>query len=206
MKLDVAKINNVFVVNMWGKAFSGFSKGTLNTAFADMSADYFASKGCEVKRTNVWEAYDVDEEIGKYQWADLVVYQSPTNWMGMGWEAKKWADEVWTAGMDGRLCHMDGRHRATPDDGYGSGGSLEGKAYMLSLTFNAPKGAFDRDDQYLFQGKSVDDLWYPFHMNNRFFAIDKVPDSTFVSYDVVKNPTVEEDFNRYKAHLAKLFP
>mmetsp|Transcript_25710 Transcript_25710/g.102607 ORF Transcript_25710/g.102607 Transcript_25710/m.102607 type:complete len:127 (+) Transcript_25710:454-834(+) len=126
--------------------------------------------------------------------------------MGMGWEAKKWADEVWTTGMGGTLCKMDGRHRDAPDDGYGTGGCLGGAQYMLSLTFNAPKGAFDRPDQYLFQGKSVDDLWFPFHMNQRFFALTQVPDSTFASYDVVKNPTIEADFKRFKTHLATLFP
>jgi modulator of drug activity B len=41
---------------------------------------------------------------------------------------------------------------------------------MLSLTFNAPKEAFDGPDQYLFQGRSVDDLLLPMHMNFRFFG------------------------------------
>ena len=77
---------------------------------------------------------------------------------------------------------------------------------MLGLTFNAPKGSFDRPNEYLFKGKSVDDLWFPFHCNNRFFALEQVPDSTFASFDVMKNPTIEEDHKRYKEHLAKLFP
>ena len=43
------------------------------------------------------------------------------------------------------------------------------KKYMLSLTFNAPKEAFNNVNEYLFQGKNVDDLFFPMHMNFRFF-------------------------------------
>lgn len=199
-------IKKVWIVNLWGKAFKGFSKGELNASFCDLAKEYFKSKGCEIKTTKVSEDYTVPEELEKHKWADLIVFQSPTNWMGLPWEAKKWADEVWTAGMDGSLCNMDGRHRETPEDNYGTGGTLQGTKYMLSLTFNAPKGSFERESEYLFGGKSVDDLWFPFHVNCRFFAMEQVPGSTFASYDVVKNPTIAEDHQRFKEHLVTLFP
>ena len=157
--MNLSNVNKVFIVNLWGKSFSGFSKGELSNSFCALAEDFFTSKGCEIKRTNVADEYDVEEELKKYKWADVVFYQSPTNWMGMPWEAKKWADEVWTPGMSGALCNGDGRSSKTPEDGYGTGGTLEGTSYLLSLTFNAPKGSFDRSDQYLFEGKSVDDLW-----------------------------------------------
>ena len=51
--------------------------------------------------------------------------------------------------------------RSDPGSQYGAGGTLEGKKYMLSLTFNAPREAFDDPNQYLFQGKGVDDLFFP---------------------------------------------
>ena len=123
----------------------------------------------------------------------------------MPWEAKKYADDVWTAGMDGRLCKGDGRHRETPEDDYGTGGTLTDTRYMLSLTFNAPKGSFDRSDQVLFKGRSVDDLWFPFHANQKFFGMQQVPGSTFASFDVMKNPTIEEDHQRFKELLGNLF-
>lgn len=205
--MKLTEINKVYIVNLWGKSFDGFSKGQLNKTLCRAAEEFFKSKGCEIKTTNVAEDdYKVDEELEKYQWADVIFYQSPTNWMGMGWEAKRWADFVWTQGMGGALCNMDGRHRDTPQDGYGTGGTLKGKVYLLSMTFNAPKGAFDRPDQYLFQGKSVDDLWFPFHCNNRFFGLEKIPGSTFATFDVVKNPSVEADLPRFKDHLAKVFP
>jgi len=71
------------------------------------------------------------------------------------------------------------------------------------LTFNAPKEAFDDPDQYLFQGRSVDDLLFPMHMNFRFFGME--PIETFACHDVMKNPDIDNDFARFEAHLNKHF-
>ena len=46
---------------------------------------------------------------------------------------------------------------------------------------------------------------FPFHANNKFFAMNKIPHSTFAAFDVMKNPKIERDHERFKAHLAKLF-
>jgi len=197
-------VKKVLIVNLWGKSFSGFSKGQLNKSFCDMAEQFYLEKGCEIKTTRVAEDYNVEDELAKYQWADLILYQSPVNWMGMSWEAKKYADEVWTTGMGGQLCNGDGRSKEAPEDNYGTGGTLNAK-YILSLTLNAPKGSFDRPDQTLFEGKSVDDLWFPFHCNQKFFGLEQVPDSTFGSFDVMKNPVIEEDHERFLAHLQKLW-
>ena len=70
---------------------------------------------------------------------------------------------------------------------------------MLSLTFNAPQDAFDDESQYLFQGKSVDDLLFPAHMNFRFFGMTPLP--TFASMDVMKNPQIAQDFQAFDEHL-----
>ena len=70
---------------------------------------------------------------------------------------------------------------------------------MLSLTFNAPEVAFKNPEQYLFQGRGVDDLFMPTHMNFRFF--DMQPLETFVCYDVMKNPDTENDKQRFREHL-----
>jgi putative NADPH-quinone reductase len=71
------------------------------------------------------------------------------------------------------------------------------------LIINAPKNAFDDPDQDLFRGRSVDDLFFPMHMNFRFFAMQ--PLDTFVCYDVLKNPDIENDLVRFEAHLSKHF-
>ena len=75
---------------------------------------------------------------------------------------------------------------------------------MLSVTFNAPKDSFNNPDLPFFQGAGVDDLFLPTHLNFRFFGME--PLETFVCYDVMKNPDVENDFVRFDAHLEKLFP
>ena len=70
---------------------------------------------------------------------------------------------------------------------------------MLSLTFNAPEESFNDPKEYLFQGKSVDDLFFPLHMNFRFFGME--PLQTFACYDVMKNAQFEDDLRRFRLHL-----
>ena len=80
-------------------------------------------------------------------------------------------DQVYTAGMDGRLCAGDGRSREDESKQYGSAGTLTGKKYMLSITYNAPREAFDDPDQAFFGGRGVDDLFWPMHLNFKFFGM-----------------------------------
>lgn len=176
-----------------------FSPGKLNAAFTDAAHDILSGKGHQVRVVNVGETVEVATELANHQWADSILLQSPVNWMGVPWPFKKYMDEVYTAGMDGTLCNGDGRHSDAPEDNYGSGGTLGGKTYMLSLTFNAPGKAFNNADEYLFQGKSVDDLFFPMHMNFRFFDMKPLP--TFASFDVMKNPQIDADMARFRDHL-----
>lgn len=181
-----------------------FSTGQLNNTLVQQAQRKLESKGHSVRVVRTAEEYDVEQELENHQWADLILLQSPVNWMGLPWSAKKYMDEVYTAGMGGALCTGDGRTAEEPKKNYGSGGTLNGKKYMLSLTFNAPVESFEEPDEYLFQGKSVDDLWFPMHMNFRFFGMESLP--TFACYDVMKNPEVENDFERFEAHLDAHFP
>ncbi|MEM8550585.1 MAG: NAD(P)H-dependent oxidoreductase [Verrucomicrobiota bacterium] len=194
-------MKNVFIIN--AHEYYPFSKGKLNQALVDLARDNLAAKGYEIQLTTMKDDYDPDAEVVKHQWADVIIVQSPVNWMGMPWSFKKYMDLVYTAGMDGRLCAGDGRTRRDPTKQYGQGGTLEGKRYLISLTFNAPKDSFDDPGQFLFEGKSVDDLMFPLHLNFRFFAME--PLETFACYDVMKNPDIEGDFARFRAHLDKLF-
>ena len=178
-----------------------FSEGRLNAALTEHAIAIASEKGYEVLQTVSAENYNVDEELEKHQWADLIMLQTPVNWMGAPWSFKKYMDEVYSAGMSGALCQGDGRTSAEPKKHYGAGGTLTGKYYMLSLTFNAPEEAFNHEGEYLFRGKSVDDLWLPMHMNFRFFGM--TPLETFACHDVMKNPQVEEDFKRFVDHLDK---
>ena len=176
-----------------------FSPGALNTTLIDLATKTLAEKGYEIQVTTMKDDYDVEEEIQKHLWADIVILQTPVNWMGVSWSFKRYMDYVYSAGMDGRLCNGDGRSRKDASKQYGTGGTLTDKKYMLSLTFNAPQESFGHEDQLFFEGKSVDDLFWPMHLNFKFFGME--PLETFVCFDVLKNPQIEKDFVRFEEHL-----
>ena len=182
---------------------SDFSSGTLNRSLVEKASSLLEQKGYELRQQNVLEDWDTEEELANHQWADVVLLQTPVNWMGVPWRFKQYMDDVYSAGMAGQLCDGDGRSRSDPSKQYGAGGTLTGKKYMLSLTFNAPRDAFEDEHQYPFQGKSVDDLFFPMHMNFRFFVME--PLETFACYDVLKNPDIENDFQRFEAHVEQQF-
>ncbi len=182
---------------------SDFSGGRLNRSLVEKANSVLERRGFELRNRDMLRDWDVAEELDNYQWADVILLQTPVNWMGVPWRFKQYMDEVYSAGMAGQLCDGDGRTRSDPAKQYGSGGTLSGKKYMLSLTFNAPRDAFDDESQFLFQGKSVDDLFFPMHMNFRFFGMEQL--ETFACYDVLKNPDVENDFRRLEAHIAQHF-
>ncbi len=195
-------MKNVFIINAhepWP-----FSEGRLNSALVEKTTANLKSKGYAIQTTTMQDDYDVDEEVEKHRWADAVIVQTPCNWMGVPWTFKKYMDEIYTAGMDGRLCTGDGRTRQDVSKQYGSGGTLNGKQYMLSVTFNAPREAFNDPGQDFFGGRGVDDLFWPAHLNFKFFGM--TPMETFACHDVLKSPDVENDFKRFEMHLDNLFP
>lgn len=194
-------MSNILIIN--AHEYYPFSEGRLNRTLAEKAAQILSANGHAVKSTTMQDDYDVATELEKHQWADVILLQTPVNWMGVPWSFKKYMDMVYSAGMDDTLCDGDGRTRSDPTKQYGSGGTLVGKKYILSLTFNAPKEAFNDPEQYLFQGKSVDDLLFPMHMNFRFFGME--PLETFACHDVMKNPDIDNDLIRFEAHLNKHF-
>lgn len=195
-------MKHVFVINAHQQY--EFSPGKLNAALTEKAVNHLESSGYETRQTSMKDNWNVDEEIEKHQWADAIILQTPVNWMGVPWSFKKYMDHVYSFGMDGRLCSGDGRSRSQPDKQYGSGGALNGRKYMLSLTFNAPANSFNDPAQDFFAGKSPDDLFWPMHLNFAFFGMK--PIETFVCYDVMKNPQIEHDFERYDQHLKTYFP
>ncbi|MEM6454357.1 MAG: NAD(P)H-dependent oxidoreductase [Acidobacteriota bacterium] len=193
---------NVFLINAHQPY--PFSRGTLNGALTDKVAQHCRDRGYDVQITTMLDELDVDAEIERHRWADTVFLQTPVNWMGVPWSFKRYMDHVYSAGMDGRLCAGDGRTRKDPTIQYGAGGTLTGKRYALSLTFNAPRESFGDPSQTFFEGRGIDDLFWPMHLNFRFFGME--PLESFACYDVMKNPSIEEDFGRFDAYLERLFP
>lgn len=195
-------MSNILIIN--AHHYYPFAEGRLNGALVQMAREQLTAKGHVTRIVEVDKGWDVDQELENHHWADIVLLQTPVNWMGVPWTFKKYMDEVYTAGMGGVLCQGDGRSEENPKANYGAGGMLKGKKYLLSLTFNAPQEAFNDPAEYLFQGKGVDDLIFPMHMNFRFFGME--PLKTFACFDVMKNPQVESDFQRYTSHLEVHIP
>jgi modulator of drug activity B len=81
--------------------------------------------GIDVKVTHIDAGYDVAEEVAKFLWADVIIYQMPGWWMGAPWIVKKYIDEVFTEGH-GSLYASDGRTRSDASQKYGSGGLIQG--------------------------------------------------------------------------------
>ncbi|CAM3924672.1 NAD(P)H-dependent oxidoreductase [Xenorhabdus thuongxuanensis] len=177
------------------------SKGELNNALTEVIKDYLTEMGHEVQVTDVDKGYDIAAEVNKFLWADRVIYQMPGWWMGAPWILKKYVDEVFQAGR-GALFKNDGRTRHDPAQKYGSGGLIQGKAYMFSVTWNAPLESFEDPNQF-FEGKGIDSVYYPFHKANQFLGMSPIP--TFSCYDVIKNPQISQDIQRIKKHLSVFF-
>ncbi|WP_291078261.1 MULTISPECIES: NAD(P)H-dependent oxidoreductase [Hyphomonas] len=195
-------MSNIHIIN--GHQPYPFAKGELNRTLVARAAAHLKKAGHEVRITAVTDDYDIEQEITNHQWADTVIMQFPVNWMGAPWSFKKYMDEVYTAGMDGRLCAGDGRTAEAPKANYGLGGTLKDTTYMLSVTLNAPAEAFDDPKEAFFAGGSLDDLLRPMHLNAKFFGMSALP--TFAAFDVMKNADVEADLNRFDTHLRNVFP
>lgn len=193
-------MSNILIVNA-AKPF-GHSAGKLNTFLSEVAGEALINAGHSVKTTHVDGGYDIEQEIEKYLWSDVIIYQMPAWWMGEPWILKKYVDEVFTGGY-GRLFRDDGRTRTNPSRNYGSGGMLQGKKYMLSVTWNAPTAAFEEADEF-FEGRGVDAVYFPFHKANQFLGLSPLP--TFMCNDVIKQPDIDSDVVRYREHLAKVLP
>lgn len=183
-----------------GKQFA-HSKGELNHTMTEVAETFLRDQGHEVQVTRIDDGYDIQQEVQKYLDNDVVIYQMPGWWMGEPWILKKYIDEVFTEGH-GSLYASDGRTRSDASKKYGSGGLLQGKKYMLSLTWNAPLEAFT-DPQQFFEGVGVDGLYLHFHKANQFLGMEGLP--TFICNDVIKQPDVPRDIARYREHLAQIF-
>ncbi|MCP4936135.1 MAG: NAD(P)H-dependent oxidoreductase [bacterium] len=190
---------NVFIIN--GHQYWEISPGKLNRTLVELAKEKITQKGWNVKTTHVDDAFDAAEEVEKFLWADFIIFQTPVYWMSIPWGFKKYIDEVYMAGY-GELFTDDGRTRSDPTRKYGSGGLMTGRKYMLSTTWNAPLEAFG-DKTQLFDGRDVDGVFFSFHKSQQFIGLDQLP--TFSCYDVLKNPDVDVDLQRYAEHLDAVF-
>lgn len=116
-----------------------FAKGELNKEIAKRIGEHLQSVGYEIKTTTMKDDWQAEEEVEKHTWADVVILQSPANWMGLPWSFKKYMDEVYTAGMFGTMSQNDGRTAESPKKNYGGGGLLQNTNICFRSLLMRPK-------------------------------------------------------------------
>ncbi len=201
-KLEQIQMENILIINGW-HSFS-VAKGEFNKSLLTISESFFMDKNnYEVKVTKINEDYEVEKEVLKFIWADIIIYHTPIWWFSVPFRFKKYLDEVLTAGYRNGLWNSDGRSLENPKINYGTDGLLKGKSYIMTTSWNAPKEAFTLPNE-LFNQMNVDNsVLSGFHAMNRYLGLSLIESLQF--HDVEKNANIGEELSRYKLFLEKSF-
>lgn len=196
-------MKNVLIIN-GHQYYDQVALGNLTKAYVDTANDFLTSKGFNVKVTNVEkDGYDPLDEVEKFKWADHFIIQFPVYWMGVPWIMKKYIDEVFTAGHNNGIYFSDGRTRSDASKRYGSGGLMQEKDYMLSLTYNCPTSEFG-DKEGFFDGLTLDEAHIATHKTWQFCGAK--PLETYSVHDIFKGDlALEKELENFKTRLEKNF-
>ena len=193
-------MKNVLIINGHQK-YPVVAEGNLTKLYIDTASEFLQERGFAVKHSVVESSYDIKEELEKFAWADIILFQYPVYWMGTPWLTKKYIDEIFSAGKDTVTYASDGRSRLDASKRYGSGGLMQGKHYMLSLTYNCPTSEFS-NEQGFFEGLSLDEANVATHKTFQFCGA--TPLKTFSVHDIFKGDLdINAEKERFKAHLAE---
>lgn len=195
-------MKNVLIIN-GHQRYNQIAEGKLTKLFIDTASDYFAEHGYHVKHSVVESEYSVQEELDKLAWADYILFQYPVYWMGVPWITKKYIDEIFSAGINTVTYASDGRSREDASKKYGSGGLMQGKKYMLSLTYNCPDTEFDNKEGF-FDGLTLDEANVATHKLFQFCGAE--PLETYAIHDIFKSDLdIESELKRFRSTLEKNF-
>ncbi len=198
-------MRKIFIIN-GGQRFA-HSGGKFNKTLYELNKTFFTQEnGFELKITDINEDYDLNEEVEKYVWADVIIYHFPVWWFSMPYKLKEYVDKVFTAGHRNGMYYSDGRKSSNPDLNYGKGGSLEGRKYMVFTTWNAPETAFTLPHEFFNQTSVDDGVLFGFHRMNAFLSLERINGIHF--HDLEKNVTpeqIDENKKRYLEYLGEVF-
>ncbi|HKO75875.1 MAG TPA: NAD(P)H-dependent oxidoreductase [Flavobacterium sp.] len=184
--------------------YPNWSEGTLNASFNQKAKEFFRANNFEILETKVEDGYDANEEVEKHLEADIIILQTPINWFGAPWIYKKYVDEVFNNGLQTeKFLVGDGRTREDATKQYGTGGKMQGKKFMVSATWNAPKASFDDPNQVLFEGRSTADALIQITSNYLFCGAVIVTD--YNCFDIFKDGDIAGDLENYPEHLKNVF-
>ena len=195
-------MKNVLIIN-GHQYYEGFAEGKLTQEFISKADEFFEKNGFTVKHSVVDKEYDVTEEVEKFGWADFILFQYPVYWMTLPWKAKKYVDEIFSAGVGKVTYTSDGRSRDDASKKYGSGGLMNDKKYMLSLTYNCPTSEFDNKDGF-FEGLSLDEANYAVHKTFQFCGAQQL--ETYSIHDIFKGDLdLNKELGKFENLLIKNF-
>ena len=103
----------------------------------------------------------------------------------------------------GILFESDGCSRSDTNNRYGSGGLCQGKAMMISTSWNAPLYAFNEMGEF-FDGRGVDKIFTHTYKIFQFLGFTRFLPS-FIANEVHKNPRFNEWERDLRAHIRANF-
>ena len=181
-------MTNILIID--GHQKYSFSKGELNHELALKAKEVLSAKH-NVKLTTIEDGYNVENEQDKFHWAESIIYQFPVFWFGTPAVMKQYMQDVYQYG----ILFTAGKK------GYGTGGLLNDKTYMLSTTWNTPLSAFGKG--FFSNTDSPDDLLTAIHHTQAFLGMKKLP--SFSCHDVIKNPDIKSYSKALERHLNLIF-
>jgi len=195
-------MKNVLIIN-GHQRYDQVAEGNLTKIYIDSASKFFENNGFAVKVSAVESNYDVAQEVEKFAWADYILFQYPVYWMGVPWITKKYIDEIFSAGVNSVTYVNDGRSRNDASKRYGSGGLMQGKKYMLSLTYNCPTSEFSAKDGF-FDGLSLDEANIATHKTFQFCGAE--PLETYSVHDIFKGDLdINSELEKFTKVLEKNF-
>ena len=195
-------MKNVLIIDGHQK-YDEIAEGKLTKLFIDNAKDFLEDKSFIVKNTKVESDYNIQDELEKFAWADYIIFQYPVYWMGVPWITKKYIDEIFSAGYNTTTYVNDGRSRSDASKKYGSGGLMNDKKYMLSLTYNCPTKEFGNKDGF-FDGLSLDEANIATHKTFQFCGAQ--PLESYAIHDIFKSDLdINVELDRFKNTLNKNF-
>ncbi|MBP5534809.1 MAG: NAD(P)H-dependent oxidoreductase [Alphaproteobacteria bacterium] len=181
-------MTNILIID--GHQKYEFSKGELSATLALRAKDILSTKHT-VKLTTIEKGYKIETEQDKFHWAESIIYQFPIFWFGVPAIMKQYMQDVYQYG----ILFTAGKK------GYGTGGLLTDKTYMLSTTWNTPLSSFGKG---FWKGVDFpDEVLTAFHHTQAFLGMKKLP--SFSCHDVIKNPDINAYLKALERHLKLIF-
>lgn len=195
-------MKNVLIIN-GHQHYDEVAEGKLTKLYINYASEFFEKNGFNLKHSVVESNYDIKEEVEKFAWADYILLQYPVYWMGVPWITKKYIDEIFSTGVGTVTYVSDGRSSEDAYKRYGSGGLMQGKKYMLSLTYNCPTSEFSAKDGF-FDGLSLDEANIATHKTFQFCGAE--PLDTYSVHDIFKGDLdMEVELAKFTKTLEKNF-